>query len=51
MNTVIVIGSSHHNSLGVVRALGERNYEVEFINFRASGHFDYVSKSKYIKKL
>ena len=48
MTRVIVIGGSHHNSLGVIRALGERGYEVEFINFKAR-NFDYVSKSKYIK--
>jgi len=46
---VIVIGGTHHNSLGVIRALGERGYEVEFVNFNA-GKADYVSKSKYISK-
>lgn len=44
---VIVIGGTHHNSLGVIRSLGERGYEVEFVNFNA-GKADYVSKSKYI---
>lgn len=48
MKRVIVIGGAHHNSLGVIRALGERGYEVEFINFKAVKS-DYVSKSKYIK--
>lgn len=50
MNSAIIIGSSHHNSLGVIRSLGERGYGVEFINYSAKGVFDYVSKSKYIKK-
>ena len=49
MNRVIVIGTTHHNSLGVIRALGERGYEVEFVNFGGNNR-DYVSKSKYIRK-
>lgn len=48
MNKVIVIGGTHHNALGVIRSLGERGYEVEFINFNINGA-DYVSKSKYIQ--
>ena len=47
MNKVIVIGGTHHNSLGVIRALGERGYEVEFVNFCPVGK-DFVSKSKYV---
>ena len=46
---VIVIGGTHHNSLGVIRALGERGYEVEYVNINA-GKADFVSKSKYISK-
>lgn len=46
---VIVIGGTHHNSLGVVRALGERGYDVEFVNFSVCKS-DYVSKSRYIHK-
>lgn len=49
MNKVIVIGGTHHNSLGVIRALGERGYEVEFANFCPVGE-DFVSKSKYVSK-
>lgn len=49
MTRVIVIGGTHHNSLGVIRALGEGGYEIEFVNFNA-GKSDYVSKSMYIKK-
>ena len=51
MNNVIVIGGTHHNSLGVIRSLGERGYNVEFVNYNAGGKFDYVAKSKYIIKL
>lgn len=50
MNNVIVIGGTHHNSLGVIRALGERGYGVEFVNYCAGRTSDYVSKSKYIQK-
>lgn len=49
-NNVIVIGGTHHNSLGVIRSLGERGYNVEFINYNIGGRFDYVAKSKYISK-
>lgn len=49
MTRVIVIGGTHHNSLGVIRALGEGGYKIEFVNFKA-GKSDYVSKSMYIKK-
>ena len=49
MSRIVVIGGSHHNSLGVIRALGERGYEVEFVNFCPVGK-DFVSKSKYVSK-
>lgn len=48
MNT-IVIGGTHHNSLGVIRALGEKGYKVEFVNISiGQKKTDYVAKSKYI---
>lgn len=47
---VIVIGGTHHNSLGVIRSLGERGYNVEFVNFNIGEQLDYVAKSKYISK-
>lgn len=50
MNKILVIGGTHHNSLGVIRALGERGYKVEFINFQAKGKSDYVASSRYINK-
>lgn len=50
MNKVIVIGSTHHNSLGVIRSLGERGAEIEFVNYTVHGSLDYVSKSKYIRR-
>ncbi len=45
----IVIGGGHHNTLGVVRALGERGYGVELITI-GSAKERYVSKSRYVKK-
>ena len=45
---IIVIGGTHHNTLGVIRALGERGYRVEYVNYELKGSSDYVSKSKYI---
>lgn len=49
MKRILVIGGTHHNPLGVIRALGEKGYEVEFVNFTISTtQIDFVSKSKYI---
>lgn len=49
MRKIIIIGSTHHNSLGVIRALGEKGYEIEFVNFTiVSKQNDFVAKSKYI---
>lgn len=45
--SIVVIGGTHHNSLGVIRALGERQYNVEFINFSCTSK-DYIKASKYI---
>ena len=46
---VLVIGSgNHHNTLGVVRALGEIGFDVELI---ATGNTKkhYVTSSRYVK--
>lgn len=49
MEDVIVIGSgNHHNTLGVVRALGERGFGVELISI-GSKKKHYVTSSKYVK--
>ena len=46
---VIVIGGSHHNTLGVVRSLGQRGYNVELITIGPKREH-YVSSSKYVSK-
>ncbi len=47
--SVLVIGGSHHNTLGVVRALGQRGYRVVLVTF---GNIQerYVSSSKYVTR-
>lgn len=49
-NNIIVIGSGcHHNTLGVIRALGEAGYGVELITIgNLKKH--YISASKYVRK-
>ena len=45
-NEVIVIGTNHYNTLGVIRSLGEKGIPVNLILI--SKRKDYVNKSKYI---
>jgi D-aspartate ligase len=49
-NKVVVIGSNHHNTLGVVRSLGEKGVSVYLIIYDNQGKHCYVSKSKYVKR-
>jgi predicted ATP-grasp superfamily ATP-dependent carboligase len=44
---VLVIGGSHHNTLGVVRALGEKGFDVDLITIGSSKE-RYVSSSRYV---
>ena len=47
IENVIVIGGGHHNTLGVVRALGERGYGINLITIgKKRDH--YVSYSRYV---
>lgn len=46
---LLVIGGSHHNTLGVVRALGQRGYQVDLVTF-GSKKEHYVSSSKYVTR-
>lgn len=45
-NRVIVIGSNHHNTLGVLRSLGERGVKPELII--TNDALNYVTTSKYV---
>lgn len=47
MNKVVVIGGDHHNTLGVIRGLGERGVLPDFILVTPS-KMTYVDASKYI---
>lgn len=49
MNVVIIGGGNHHNALGVIRAIGERGYNIEFVS-HGNLHKNYIAASKYIKK-
>ncbi len=50
MKDVIVIGSgNHHNTLGVVRALGESGFGVELLAI-GSAKKHYVTASRYVKR-
>ena len=48
-NIIVIGGGNHHNALGVIRSLGERNYGVELITYD-SNKKHYISSSKYITK-
>lgn len=48
MNKVVVIGGDHHNTLGVVRGLGERGVKSDLIYVTAS-KFSFVNYSKYVQ--
>ena len=47
MRIIVIGGGNHHNALGVIRALGERNYEVELIS-HGNLKKNYIARSKYI---
>ena len=49
VDNVIVIGGGHHNTLGVVRALGQSSLGIELITIGAAKE-RYVSSSKYVDK-
>ena len=48
MAQIIVIGSgNHHNTLGVIRSLGEAGFNFELITF-GNAKKNYVASSKYV---
>ncbi len=49
-NDIIVIGATHHNTLGVLRSLGYKGIK-PFLILISSDKKSYVAKSKYIRKV
>ena len=50
MNDIIVIGCDHHNTLGVIRSLGEKEVSPDALIVSQDGK-TFVGKSKYIRNL
>lgn len=50
MNKIIIVGGVHHNTLGVVRSLGEDGLSDSIILLSISTSNSFVCKSKYIRK-
>lgn len=48
-NSVFVIGGNHHNTLGVIRSLGERGIK-PYVIIQQDDMPQYVSRSRYISK-
>lgn len=45
---VVVVGSNHHNALGVIRSLGEFGCNVFFVTHSCDKSF--VARSRYVEK-
>lgn len=50
MNKIIIIGGVHHNTLGVVRSLGEVGLTDNIILLSVSTDDSFVCKSRYVRK-
>ena len=50
MNKVVVIGGDHHNTLGVIRSLGEKGVRPDALIISRDGQ-TFVGRSKYINSL
>lgn len=50
MEDIVILGGNHHNTLGVVRALGYEGLSDHIKLIIVNDTADFVSKSKYIKK-
>ena len=50
MNKVIVIGGDHHNTLGVIRSLGERGMQSDVILVASDTTKTFVDASKYVAR-
>lgn len=47
---IIVIGVTHHNTLGMVRCLGRAGYDVDYLVMTDGKKDSFVSHSRYVKK-
>lgn len=50
-NRVVVFGGNHHNTLGVIRSLGQKGINTILILVDGDDGVSYVSKSKYIAEV
>ncbi len=50
MRRVVVIGASHHNTLGIVRSLGEAGFKPDIIVYAEDAKREFVSRSRYVNK-
>lgn len=49
LNSVIIFGGDHHNTLGVIRSLGEKNIYPVLVLIKSPNNF--IASSRYIRKL
>ena len=47
---IIVFGENHHNTLGLIRSLGEVGLRPYLVLVKSNVLYPFVSKSRYIKK-
>ena len=50
VNKIVIVGFNHHNTLGIIRALGEAGYKDDLYLILHAPVNDFVSTSKYIRK-
>ena len=48
---IIVFGENHHNTLGLIRSLGEIGLFSYLVLVNSNGLYPFVAKSRYIKKV
>lgn len=47
MKIIVIGGGNHHNALGIIRALGERGYQIELVTY-GSLRKNYIATSRYV---
>lgn len=50
MSKIVVIGASHHNTLGMVRSVGEAGFRPDVIIYTEKPEHEFVSRSKYVNQ-